>query len=132
MKMINLLLISLLLSLSLHAKPDAAVASKDEEAAPLRHVVMFKFKDTATEEQVAAIEKAFGELPKKIKTITGYEWGTNVSKENKSQGFTHCFVVTFKDQKGLDVYVPHADHQAFVKLLLPSLDKVLVLDFFAK
>ncbi len=134
MKIINLLLISLSLCLSLHAAPGHDHDGHDHhaKAAPLRHVVMFKFKDTATKEQIAAIEKAFGELPKKIKTITGYEWGTNVSKENKSQGFTHCFVVTFKDQKGLDVYGPHAAHQAFVKLLLPSLDKVLVLDFFAK
>jgi ribosomal protein L23 len=136
MKILNLLLISLSLSLSLHADhhegPNGHDHAKVAAAAPLRHVVMFKFKETATKEQVAAIEKAFGELPKKIKTITGYEWGTNVSKENKNEGFTHCFVVTFKDQKGLDVYVPHAAHQAFVKLLLPSLDKVLVLDFFAK
>ncbi len=107
-------------------------AAKKEVAKPLRHVVMFKFKDESTKEQIATIEKAFGELPEKIATIKGYEWGTNVSKENKSQGFTHCFVVTFADQKGLDVYGPHAAHQAFVKLLLPNLDKVLVLDFFAQ
>ncbi|MFT5904694.1 MAG: hypothetical protein ACI9E1_000280 [Cryomorphaceae bacterium] len=139
MKILNLLLVSLSLSLSLHADhhdgPEGHKhhhPAKAAKAAPLRHVVMFKFKDTATVEQIAAIEKAFGELPKKIKTITGYEWGTNVSKENKNEGFTHCFVVTFKDQMGLDIYGPHADHQAFVKLLLPSLDKVLVLDFFAK
>lgn len=133
MKILKLLLISISLSLSLHADHhEGPNGHHHAKAAPLRHVVMFKFKDTATKEQVVAIEKAFGELPKEIKTITGYEWGTNVSKENKNEGFTHCFVVTFKDQKGLDVYVPHAAHQAFVKLLLPSLDKVLVRDFFAK
>lgn len=126
--MIQLLLISILFSLTLQADDQP----KTEVVAPLRHVVMFKFKDTATAEQIAEIEKAFGELPKKIKTIIGYEWGTNVSKENKSEGFTHCFIVTFKDQNGLDTYTPHENHQAFVKLLLPSLDKVLVLDFFVK
>lgn len=133
MKVFTLILVSLFLNLNAHADHHSEPAdAKATEAGPLRHVVMFKFKDTATKEQIAAIEKAFGELPKKIETITGYEWGTNVSKENKSEGFTHCFIVTFKDQKGLDVYGPHEAHQAFVKLLLPSLDKVLVLDFYAK
>jgi hypothetical protein len=37
--------------------------------------------------------------------------------------------VTFKDDAGRAVYLPHADHEAFVKVLKPSLDKVRVLDF---
>lgn len=99
---------------------------------PYRHVVCFKFKDDATKEQIAGIEKAFGELPKKIDTITDYEWGTNVSPENHAQGYTHCFIVTFKDKKGLEAYIPHKDHKAFVEKLLPILDKVFVIDFVAK
>lgn len=136
MKIIKLTIISLILSFTANADHHAAdkksETTKTTKTSPLRHVVLFKFKDTATKEQITTIEKAFAELPKKINTITGFEWGTDISKENKSQGFTHCFIVTFKDQKGLDVYGPHQAHQAFVKLLLPSLDKVLVLDFFAK
>jgi hypothetical protein len=96
-----------------------------------RHVVCFKFKDDASKEQVTAIEKAFAELPKKIDTITDYEWGTNVSPENHAQGFTHCFIVTFADQKGLEAYIPHDAHQAFVKKLGPIIDKVFVIDFVA-
>ncbi len=98
----------------------------------LRHVVMFQFKADATPEQIKKIEEEFSKLPNEIDTITDYEWGTNVSKEDKDQGFTHCFIVSFKDQAGLDVYGPHPAHQAFVKVLLPSLEKVLVLDFFTK
>ncbi|MGJ8655923.1 MAG: Dabb family protein [Akkermansiaceae bacterium] len=134
MKIINLLLVTLSLSLSLHADPEAKPASpaKSEaaEAAPLRHVVLFKFKDTATDEEVAAIEKAFSALPSKIETITDYEWGPNVSEANKNDGFTHCFIVTFKDQKGLDVYSPHPAHQEFIELFKPSLEKALVFDYY--
>ncbi len=129
MKTIATLAITFLLSAVLCADHHQEKAA---EAAPFRHVVMFKFKDGATKEQVTAIETAFSALPKKINTITGYEWGTNVGKENKNQGFTHCFIVTFKDQAGLDVYIPHPAHKKFVELLLPSLDKVLVFDFVAK
>ncbi len=109
-----------------------APAAKEETAAPYRHVVCFKFKDEAKPEQVQKIEKEFAALKEKIDTITDFEWGTNVSPENHAQGFTHCFIVTFKDKAGLDVYLPHKAHKAFVELLLPSLDKVFVIDFVAK
>lgn len=110
----------------------SALADHHGKKGPYRHVVCFKFKDDATKDQVAAIEKAFAELPKKIDTITGYEWGTNVSPEGLADGFTHCFIVTFKDKKGLEAYIPHKDHQAFVAQLKPILDKVFVIDFVAQ
>lgn len=116
--------------ITMNATP--AALAQDKEAAPLRHVVLFKFKADATKEQVGEIVAAFGQLPKKIDGITAYEWGTDVSPEMKSEGFTHCFVVTFKDAKARDGYLPHAAHGEFVKLLLPKLDKVLVVDYFAQ
>jgi hypothetical protein len=109
----------------------AAVAQEPAKA-PLRHVVLFKFKDDATKEQVAGIVQAFGELPKKIDGITDFEWGTDISPEGKSEGFTHCFVVTFADEKARDAYLPHQAHKDFVAILLPHLDKVLVVDYFAR
>lgn len=112
-----------------NAKDTISVMGKNSQ---LRHLVLFKFKDESTEDQVSVIEKEFAKLPEKIETIIGYEWGLNISKENKDQGFTHCFMVTFSDQKGLDVYGPHPAHQAFVERLLPILDKVLVVDFMSE
>jgi quinol monooxygenase YgiN len=100
--------------------------------APYRHVVFFKFKDSTTPEQVQSIETAFIDLAKKIDTVKGFEWGTNVSPENLNDGFTHCFFVTFADKAGLEVYLPHADHKAFVDKLKPILDKACVLDYVAK
>lgn len=97
-----------------------------------RHVVMFKFKDSATPAQVEAVEKAFGELPSKIDTITAYEWGTSESVEGKNDGLTHCFFVTFKDKAGLETYIPHPAHVAFKEILIPILDKALVFDYTAK
>lgn len=99
---------------------------------PLRHVVLFKFKDTATPEQVKTIEDEFAKLQSKIDTIIDYEWGTNESPEGLEDGFTHCFVVTFADAKGRDAYLPHTAHKAFVEILKPQLDKVLVVDYVAR
>lgn len=97
-----------------------------------RHVVLFKFKDEATAEQVKEIEVAFAQLPKQIAAITDYEWGTNVSPEGLDDGFTHCFFVSFANKEGLEIYIPHEAHQAFVSKLKPILDKVCVVDYIAK
>ncbi len=115
-----------------HPEKEAPKKSEEKAASPYRHVVMFKFKDSATKEQIAKIEKEFAALEEKIETITDLEWGTNVSPENHDQGFTHCFIVSFENAAGLEVYLPHKGHKAFVDLLLPSLEKVLVIDFVAK
>jgi lysophospholipase L1-like esterase len=96
----------------------------------LRHVVLFKFKEGTTKEQVKEVTDAFAELPKKIDVIEDFEWGTDNSPEMLSQGFTHCFLVTFRDEKGRETYLPHAEHKKFVELALPRIEKVLVVDYW--
>lgn len=117
----------LLVFLALLMTATAALAD-----APYRHVVFFKFKDSATPEQVGDIESAFAALAKKIETVKGFEWGTNVSPEGLNDGFTHCFLVTFENKAGLEVYLPHPAHEEFVSKLKPLLDKVCVVDYVAK
>ena len=98
----------------------------------LRHVVLFKFKDSATPAQVKEVEDAFRKLPSQIKEIKSLEWGTNNSPENLAQGFTHAFFVTFDSEAAREVYLPHPAHKAFGKVLGPYLDKVLVIDYWTK
>ena len=95
----------------------------------MKHIVLFKFNDDVSEESIDQIVEAFGKLPEKIDTIIDYEAGTNVSPEKLDQGYTHAFVVTFRDAAGRDKYLPHKAHKEFVKLLDGKIDKVLVFDF---
>lgn len=97
----------------------------------LRHVVLFKFKETSSAADVKKVEDAFRALPSKIKEVRGFEWGTNNSPEGLAQGFTHCFFVSFASEKDREVYLPHPAHSAFVEVLKPHLDKVLVIDYWA-
>ncbi len=97
----------------------------------LRHVVLFKFKDATTAADVKKVEDAFRGLPSKVKEVKDFEWGTNNSPENLNQGFTHCFFVSFQSEKDREVYLPHPAHKAFVEVLKPHLDKVLVIDYWA-
>lgn len=98
----------------------------------LRHVVLFKFKDEVKPDQVQEVVTAFSALPGKINTIIDFETGTDVSVEMKADGFTHAFLVTFANEKGREIYLPHPDHQEFVKLVGPRIDKVLVFDYWTK
>lgn len=98
----------------------------------LRHVVLFAFKPEATAEQVRSVETAFCALPSKIAAIHDFEWGTDVSIENKAQGFTHCFVVTFRSEAGRAEYLPHPAHGEFVAVLGPHIDKVMVVDYWTR
>ncbi|MGF1636444.1 MAG: Dabb family protein [Cyclobacteriaceae bacterium] len=106
----------------------AMEAQKPEKV--LRHVVLFKFKDESSAEDIAQIEKEFEALPSKIDAIVDFEWGTNNSPEGLADGFTHCFLVTFADEKGRETYLPHPDHEAFVEIARPHFDKVLVVDYW--
>jgi hypothetical protein len=98
----------------------------------LRHVVLFKFKDTSTPEDVNKVIAAFKELPSKIKEIKGFEWGTNNSPEKHSQGLTHCFFLTFHSEADRDAYLPHPAHKAFGGIVGPHLDKVTVVDYWTE
>ena len=96
----------------------------------LRHIVMYKFKDSVTPAAVQEVIDVFAELPKKIDTIVGFEAGTNVSPEGKSDGFTHVFVVTFKKESDRDAYLTHPAHQAYVQVVKDRREKVIVFDYW--
>lgn len=103
-----------------------------ESDSVLRHVVLFKFKDSTAREDIKKVEDAFSALPGKIPQISGYEWGTNNSPEGLEKGLTHCFFLSFKSEEDRAIYLPHPDHKAFGDVLGPHLDDVLVLDYWAK
>jgi Stress responsive A/B Barrel Domain len=105
---------------------------KNMSSALLRHVVLFKFKSSSSPEQVKAVEEAFRGLPAQIPQVKAFEWGTNNSPENLNQEFTHCFFVSFASEKDREIYLPHPAHKAFVEVLKPHLEKVLVVDYWVQ
>ena len=105
-----------------------------DAAAPkvLKHLVMYKFKPECTPAQIQEVVDTFGGLKSKIDTIIGYDHGTNVSQEGKSEGLTHCFVVTFKDEAGLATYLKHPAHDAYVQVVKDRREKVVVFDYWSE
>ncbi|MGA2657879.1 MAG: Dabb family protein [Verrucomicrobiota bacterium] len=110
----------------------SAMTATATAAGRLQHVVCFKFKSTATAKEIKMVETEFQALKKKIPQVMTLEWGTNVSKEQRDKGFTHCFILSFKSEKDRDAYIGHPEHKAFGTLVGPVLDDVFVIDFWSK
>lgn len=110
----------------------AVAADAAADGKLLHHVVAFKFKETATPEQIKAVEDAFAALPSKISEMKSLHWGTDCSPEKFSKGFTHCFVAEFASEADRDTYLAHPDHKAFGKIVGPVIADIFVVDFWDK
>lgn len=96
----------------------------------LRHMVLISFRSDTAPEQIAYVEREFCALKEKINVIQEMEWGTNVSPENHSQGFTHCFFLTFSSEEDRDLYLPDLHHKNFSDILRPYIHKIIVIDYW--
>ena len=126
------ILASFIVAASLIILSSTMIQAQSKNEKVLRHVVLFKFKDSSTAADIKKVEDAFADLAKKLPLIKGYEWGTNNSPEKLNQGLTHCFLLTFTSAKDRDDYLVHPDHKAFGKVLGPHLDKVTVVDYWTE
>ena len=104
------------------------------KAKEVKHIVVFKYKSTATPAQIEEVTTAFVALKNKIPGITSFEYGVNNSPENLNKGFTHVYLLTFKDAQARDNYLPHPEHKKFGELMgkLGVLEEPFVVDFEVK
>jgi hypothetical protein len=100
---------------------------------PVRHIVVFKYKQGAPESQIAKVTQAFRALRTQIPGITAFEDGVNNSPEKKNLGFTHVYMLTFDSVASRDAYLPHPEHKKFGELLgkLGVLEDAFVVDYVA-
>jgi hypothetical protein len=125
-------ILSLCLALFVFAalSPDDGMPSTDAEEL-VRHVVVFKYTEDASDAEIQEITEAFRALQDKIPGIVSFEHGVNNSPEDLNQGFTHVYVITFEDEAARDAYLPHPEHQQFVDMLMGSgiFDEAFVVDY---
>lgn len=122
---VSLALLALLASLVLPL-------ARADDGPLFRHFVSFQFKEGTSAEIQDEVVKGFLALKGEIDTIVDLEWGESENIEPRNDGFTHSFLVSFKDKAGLAAYLPHPAHQAFVAKLKPHLAKAYVFDYTAK
>ncbi len=97
----------------------------------VKHVVVFKYKASATPAQINEVTEAFKALKGKIPGILSFEYGTNNSPEGLNKGFTHVYLLTFESEAARNAYLPHPEHKKFGELLgkLGVLEEPFVVDF---
>jgi len=126
--------IGTMMALALGALMTTAPALSAQATTPpqqVRHIVVFKYKAGATDDQIRQVTEAFAALRTKIPGIVSFEHGVNNSPEKLNQGFTHIYQVTFTDAAARDAYLPHPAHKEFGALLgkLGVLESVFVVDY---
>lgn len=97
----------------------------------VRHIVVFRFREDATEAQIEQLTEAFRGLQHSIPGILAFEHGRNHSPEGQDQGFDHVYTITFESAEARDIYLPHPEHQAFGRTLgeLGIHEAVFVVDY---
>ncbi|GER34200.1 stress responsive A/B Barrel Domain [Striga asiatica] len=95
----------------------------------VKHILLAKFKEGISEEQIEEYIKQYANLVNLIPSMKAFKWGKDVSAENLHQGFTHIFESTFESTEGVAEYVAHPDHVEFANRLLPEFEKVIVVDY---
>lgn len=77
-----------------------------------RHVVLFRWKPDATDDDKAAVGRALAELPVAIPTLRDYRFGPDAGVNAGNFGF--AVVADFDDVDGYLVYRDHPAHQAVI------------------
>ncbi|MGL6018158.1 MAG: Dabb family protein [Gibbsiella quercinecans] len=95
----------------------------------IRHILLITFKDDAPESEIERLKQAFLHMPEHIDGVLTVEWGNNDSPEGKNAGFSHCVVMTFRDEQTRERYLPHPQHDALKAIFRPLLSDIIVFDY---
>ena len=78
-----------------------------------RHVVLFTWKDDATEEQKQALHDGLAKMPPAIDVIRAYRFGPDAGVN--AANFDYAVVADFDDKDGYVTYRDHPVHRALVE-----------------
>ncbi|MGA2028127.1 MAG: Dabb family protein [Syntrophobacteraceae bacterium] len=93
----------------------------------LKHVVMCKFKNSASESAISEVEKGLGGLPAIISEIMEFEFGKDVLRSERSYDF--ALVSGFENLEKMERYRVHPAHQKVAVKLKEICDSMLIVDF---
>ncbi|MFD0675430.1 MULTISPECIES: Dabb family protein [unclassified Paenibacillus] len=90
------------------------------------HIVLVKFSETTTQEQLQEVVDRFKALRSHLTGIVDLQAGINFSEKN--QGYQVVLSVRFEDKEALAAYGPNPHHQAVAALIreVGRLDSIVV------
>ena len=79
----------------------------------IRHMVLFRFKPSADDEQRRELLALLGDLPRQFPAMQGFQLGANVSKRDGR--YSHGMTMSFNSLGELEDYLNSDRHEAFVR-----------------
>jgi hypothetical protein len=105
-----------------------AVPRHERRTDVIEHIVLFRWKEGASQEAIESVLVELRKLKGKIPGIVDLSCGVNFS--DRAKGYTHGLVVRFTDRSALAGYGPHPEHQRVVQNFInPIRDETLALDY---
>jgi len=95
----------------------------------VRHILLLQQRPDTTTAEIDACRVALSELVGPVPGLVNFHWGQNIAPEERRGGFTHGFSMDFVDQKSLDAYQPHPQHQLAAAKVRATFERILVFDF---
>jgi hypothetical protein len=94
----------------------------------LNHIVMFRFKEGTTSEQVAEITEGLSTLPGEIDALVDYRFGPNAGITESSWDYGVC--ATFISDADYRIYAEHPAHTAVIRTtIMPAVDEIVRVQF---
>jgi len=88
----------------------------------IRHCVLVRFRDDVPATERAAIHTDLEALRPVTDGMGKVHFSANVSPEPFARGFSHGFVIDFRDAAARDAYLVHEDHQRAGARLVAALE----------
>ncbi len=92
----------------------------------IKHLVLAKFKQNVTKEQIAELLKSTAALPSMIPEIKGYDFGRDMRPE---RSFDFALVSEFSDVEALEGYKTQKDHAEVARYIRSLSKDIQIVDF---
>ena len=96
----------------------------------LHHIVLMKFKSSASEDQIHDLAQMLDALPDKIIEIQTYEFGRDVVRSERSYDF--ALVSGFANPEAMQRYQSHPEHQKVLTHLRDICVDIRAVDFLTE
>lgn len=100
----------------------------------LHHIVLFDLKDNISNRDKAKIVTSGKTLLSQIPGVINVQLGDKAREDREVhiKNYDLALYVQFESSADIDIYAPHENHQEFIKILSPMLEKdgIKVIDFY--
>jgi len=98
----------------------------------LRHIVLFRFKEETTSEQIDAVMAQLRALQDHIEEVKAFEWGIENSGRNLNDGYTHGAIFTYDNKEDLETYLVHPVHVEAADFVREYVESTFIFDYWAQ